>query len=77
MSPVAEPMVRPVGRPVAVQASAPGVESVALACTAVMAGPEALDWAPGLVTAMVLVMAQVKLAEPEKPALSVAVIVTE
>ena len=36
----------------------------------------ALDWAPGLVTLTVLVMVQVKLACPWKPALSVAVITT-
>ena len=35
-----------------------------------------LDWGAGALTVTVLVMAQVKLAEPEKPALSVAVMVT-
>jgi hypothetical protein len=30
-----------------------------------MAVPETLDWVPGLVTATVLVMVQVKLAVPE------------
>ena len=51
-------------------------ESVAVMGRAVMAVPETLDWSPGLVTVTVLVMVQVKLAAPVKPALSVAVMVT-
>ena len=43
----------------------------------VMAVPDTSDWAPGLVTVMLLVTVQVKLAEPEKPWLSLAVMVTE
>ena len=56
---------------------APDWESVALICRAVMAVPETLDWVPGLVTDTVLVMFQVKVAEPWKPDPSVAVTVTE
>ena len=41
-----------------------------------MAVPETLDWLPGLVTLTTLPMLQVKVVEPEKPALSVAVMVT-
>ena len=43
-------------------------ESLAELSRAVMAVPETLDWAPGLVTDTVLVMVQVKLAEPLKVA---------
>ena len=39
--------------------------SVAAIDRAVMAVPETFDWLPGLVTVTVLVMVQVKLAEPE------------
>ena len=38
-------------------------ESVALMARAMMAAPEGLAWAPGLVTVTVLVMVQVKVAE--------------
>jgi hypothetical protein len=59
-------MVRPMGGPVAPKVSvAPDWVSVAAICRAVMAVPETLDWVPGLVTATVLVMVQVKLAVPE------------
>ena len=43
---------------------APDWESVALICRAVMAVPDTFDWVPGLVTATVLVMVQVKVAVP-------------
>ena len=39
--------------------------------------PVTSDWAGGPLSTTGLVMAQVKLAEPEKPALSVAVMVAE
>ena len=39
-------------------------ESVARVGSAVMAVPETFDWVPGLVTLTVLVMVQVKVAEP-------------
>ena len=42
-----------------------------------MAVPDRLDWLPGLATDTVLVTVQVKEAWPVKPALSVAVTVTE
>ena len=72
MAPLAA-MARPVGRPLADQdRTAVDEESAALASKVVMAMPETLDWGPGLVTDTVLVMVQVKLAEAEKPALSVA-----
>jgi hypothetical protein len=59
-------MVRPAGRPVALKVRvAPDWESVAAICRLLMAVPETLDWVPGLVTATVLVMVQVKLAVPE------------
>ena len=51
--------------------------SVAPAPTGVMAVPDTLDWLPGLVSVTVLVMVQVNEAEPLKPALSVALAVTE
>ena len=51
-------------------------ESVAVLAMVVMATPDGLAWLPGLVTATVLATVQVKLAEPAKPALSVAVMVT-
>jgi hypothetical protein len=64
ISPLVE-MVRPAGRPVAPNVRvAPDWVSVAAICKAVMAVPEVLDWAPGLVTATVLVMVHVKLADP-------------
>ena len=39
-------------------------ESVAELWSVVMAVPDTLDWVPGLVTVTVLVMFQVKVAEP-------------
>ena len=52
-------------------------ESEALMASGVMAVPETSDWGPGLVTDKVLVTVQAKVACPLKPALSVAVTVTE
>ena len=76
--PVALAMVRPVGRPEAVQVSVwPVVVSVALFVTVVIAVPVTLDLLPGLVTDTVPVMVQVKDVEPEKLPPSVAVMVTE
>ena len=61
--PVVELMDRPVGRPEAVQVRVwPVVVSVALLERAVMADPVTLDLLPGLVTATVPVIVQVKLA---------------
>ena len=78
MAPVAELMARPVGRPVAVQVRvAPDWVSVADGVRVVMAEPDTLDLAPGLVTDTVLVMVQAKLVELAKLAPSVAVMVTE
>ena len=39
-------------------------------------GARRSDWSPGLVTEMVLVMVQLKVVDPVKPALSVTVMVT-
>jgi hypothetical protein len=73
-----EEMVRPMGRPVALKVSvAPDWESVAAICRLLMAAPETLDCVPGLVTATLLVMVQVKAVVPEYPAESVAFTVTE
>ena len=81
MAPPDEAIDRPAGRPVAVQVSVAVDEvSVAAGVRVVMAAPEALDLVPGLVTATVLVMVQVKLTELANVVgepLSVAVIVTE
>ena len=55
---------------------APGWVSVAVFARAEMAVPETLDLLPGLATATVPVMAQVKSAAPMAPKLSVAVTVT-
>ena len=80
MAPPDEAIDRPAGRPVAVQVSvAVGLVSVAAGVRVVMAAPETLDLVPGLVTATVLVMVQVKLTELEYAVgepLSVAVMVT-
>ena len=76
MVPLPAPITRPAGRPVAHQVMVALEVSLAKMVRAVMALPDWLDWAPGLVTAMELVMVQVKLAEALKPALSVAVMVT-
>ena len=68
MMPVAEAMEIPAGRPVADQVTvAVDDVSVAVAVMLVIAVPDTFDLAvvPGLVTAMVLVMFQVKVAEPE------------
>ena len=64
----AEEMTMPTGRPVADQVKvAVDDVSVAVAVMLVIAVPDTFDLAvvPGLVTAMVLVMFQVKVAEPE------------
>ena len=52
-------------------------ESEAAIGAGVIAEPDASDWSPGLVTDTVLVMVQVNDAVAWKPALSVAVMVTE
>ena len=71
-------MESPAGRPVADQVLvAVDEESDPEMDRGVMAEPVELDWVPGLVAVTVLVTFQVKLAEPEKPELSVAVTVTE
>ena len=75
-----ELMDRPVGRPEALQVSVATDEvSVAVAVMGEMAVPDTFDLADvvGLVTATVLVMVHEKLADPAKPAVSVAVMVTE
>ena len=81
MAPPDEAIDRPAGRPVAVQVSVAVDEvSVAAGVRVVMAAPEALDLVPGLVTATVLVMVQVKLTELANGVgepLSAAVMVTE
>ncbi len=76
MAPLAE-MTRPAGRPVAAQVKlVPAPASLAAPWSGVMDEPETEVWAPGLVTATELVIAQVKLVEPAKLWLSVAVRVT-
>ena len=66
IDPVEELIDRPEGRPEALQVRvAPDWESVAVLVKVEMAEPEALDFAPGLVTTTVLVVFQVKEAEPE------------
>ena len=66
IDPVEELIDRPEGRPEALQVRvAPDWESVAMLVKVEMAEPEALDLAPGLVTTTVLVVFQVKEAEPE------------
>ena len=81
MAPPDEAIDRPAGRPVAVQVSVAVDEvSVAAGVRVVMAAPDALDLVPGLVTATVLVMVQVKLTELANGVgepLSAAVMVTE
>ena len=80
IAPVVELMARPVGRPVAAQVRvAPDWVSVADGVRVVMAEPDTLDLAPGLVTETVLVMVQAKLVVPEfcGVALSVTVTVTD
>ena len=79
--PVTEPVVllidSPVGRPDAVQVRvAPDCVSVAELVNVVMAEPVTLDWADLAVTATVLVTVQVKVAEPDEAAPSVAVTTT-
>ena len=53
-----------------------GEESEAVTVNGVMAAPIELVWFPGLCTVTVLVMFQVKPADPVNPSLSVAVTVT-
>ena len=83
ITPVAEAMVTPTGRPVADQVSPAVVAtdevSVAVAVMLVMAVPDTLDLAVvvGVVTATVLVMVQAMVAVPVWAWLSVAVTVTE
>ena len=52
-------------------------ESEAVTVSGVMPLPTGLVWFPGLFTDTVLVIDQVKPADPVKPSLSVAVTVTE
>ena len=78
IDPVELEMARPAGRPEAVHVNvAPDWVSEAELESAVMADPVTFDLAPGLVTVTVLVIVQVKVAEPAKEAPSVAVMVTE
>ena len=71
-------MLRPTGRPLAeYERVAPDAESLAAMDNGLMAAPETLFWFPGLVTVTVLVIVQLNEAELLKPALSVAVTVTE
>ena len=67
MTPVAEAMVTPAGRPVADhdEMVAPEPEVVAVGWTVVMAVPLTVDLVEGTVTATVLVMVQVKVVEPK------------
>jgi hypothetical protein len=76
--PVPELTERPAGRPVADQEVmvAPSDESVAALANEVMAEPETLDRAPGLVTVTAPVTVQVNMAAPMAPELSLAVRVT-
>ena len=80
MVPVAALTDRPVGRPVADHVNqvtaVPEAVPVAVLANGTMARPSRFERAPGLVTVTVLVMVHVKLAEPAKPASSVAVTVT-
>ena len=64
--PVEELMASPAGSPVADQVRvAPDWESVAELVSGVMDEPVTLDWLPGLATATVLEMVQVKVAVPK------------
>ena len=77
-APVDGSMDSPAGRPVADQVRvAVEDESAAGTSTVVMADPDGSDWSPGLVTVTALVTVQVNETEPEYPAPSVAVAVTE
>jgi len=77
IEPVKLLMDKPVGRPEAVHAIvAPLWVSVAALVNVVMADPVTLDWLDLAVTATVLKMVHEKVAEPDEPAPSVAVIVT-
>ena len=68
MTPVAEAMVTPTGRPVADHEEMVAPEPV-LVAVAVMVGesavPLTVDWVEGTVMATVLVMVQVKVVEPK------------
>jgi hypothetical protein len=78
MDPEEELIDRPVGRPVADQVNVwPDWESVAELVTVEMAVPVVLVCAALAVTVTVLAIVHEKLADPAKPALSVALIVTE
>ena len=74
-----EPSIdRPAGRPVALHVNvSPACESVAVSGRPVMGVPEAEVWAPCPVTVTVLAMDHENVADPENPAPSVAVTVTE
>lgn len=81
--PVIAPVVglidRPAGRPVAPKWVMDAVDELsdALEGSVVMALPDNEDWLPGLATDTVLVTVQEKVVDPEYPAESVAVAVTE
>jgi hypothetical protein len=80
MPPVEESMERPAGSPVAeYEMVAVDEVSVAPVATEVMADPDTSVWLETLFEVTVLVMVQVKVANPKNPwgALSVAVTVTE
>jgi hypothetical protein len=79
ITPVVGLIERPAGRPVAVHEVMEAVddESVADGVSGAMAVPLTLERVPGLVTVTTVVMVQVNVAEPELPALSVAVTVVE
>jgi hypothetical protein len=66
MAPVDELIDRPAGRPVAVHDEMVAVdeESEAEGVSELMAVPDTLVWVPGLVTVTVLLMFQVKVADP-------------
>jgi hypothetical protein len=71
-------MVRPAGSPVAPKARvAEGEESEAPTSSWVTGVPDPSDWAPGFVTEIVLVTVHANDVEPENPAPSVAVTVTD
>ncbi len=78
MVPVAALTDRPAGRPVAVQVKpAPGAVLVAVPASGSIAVPSLSERAPGFATVTVLVMVQVKPAEPLAPEPSVTMRVTK
>ncbi len=80
MVPLEAPIDRPAGSPDADQVmvgAGERCESVAVAVTGVIATPVVPFWLAMGATETVFLMVQVKVAEPEKPLLSVTVMVTE